>query len=233
MGLELEIYKDYYDDGVDLYTSDKLVLNPNVVTTLVGCNGSGKTTLIHQIKEKLDKSFSLDEDSDIKVMYFNNLSDGGNYSLEKAMFRGDMSGMATLWSSSEGERISNNVGNEIFSNLGYFINHNTYSKIVVLLDAVDSGLDITNIDEIVTTFKNFAIVEAKKLGIELYIVVSTNSYEFCVGNDCIDITSLEHIEVNSYDEYRDLIIKSDEHKMKRYDDINATKKKLRNIILEK
>ena len=227
MGLELEIYKDYYDDGVDLYTSDKLVLNPNVVTTLVGCNGSGKTTLIHQIKEKLDKSFSLDDDSDIKVMYFNNLSDGGNYSLERAMFRGDTSGMATLWSSSEGERISNNVGNEIFSNLAYIINNNSYGKIVVLLDAVDSGLDITNIDEIVTCFKDLAIAEAKKLGIELYIVISTNSYEFCIENDCIDITSLEHIEVNSYDEYRDLIIKSDEHKMKRYDDINAIKKKLR------
>lgn len=54
-------------------------------------------------------------------------------------------------------------------------------------DAADSGLSIDGIKEIKN--KLFSIIEedCKTKGVELYIVVSINAYEFANGEQCFDV----------------------------------------------
>ena len=47
--MKLKINKDYYDEGIEMYSTEEISLNPGV-TILVGCNGYGKSTLISIVK---------------------------------------------------------------------------------------------------------------------------------------------------------------------------------------
>lgn len=217
----IPIIKDWYDDRVDLYNKDEVEINPNVVTILVGCNGSGKSTLLRQINNHLKES------EDIKIINYNNLHQGGNNALQSLLNKGNLSALATGAMSSEGENIHQNIG-RIFGTLREIILNNKVSKLFMLFDAIDSGLDIANIDEIVIAFKEAVIPEVINMGMDIYIIISTNSYEFCIDNDCISMDTLSHIEINSYDEFKQIILDSDERKNKRYEKINNIVERKRN-----
>ena len=47
--MKLKINKDYYDEGIEMYSTEEISLNPGV-TILVGCNVYGKSTLISIVK---------------------------------------------------------------------------------------------------------------------------------------------------------------------------------------
>lgn len=138
-----------------------------------------------------------------------------------------MSALATGAMSSEGENIHQNIG-RIFGSLRRIILDNEVSKIFMLFDAIDSGLDVANINEISVAFREAVIPEVVNMGMEIYIIISTNSYEFCIDNDCISMDTLSHIEINSYNEFREININSDKKKTERYEKINEIVKKKRN-----
>ena len=75
-------------------------------TVLIGCNGSRKTTMLHIIKEKL-------KSEEIPLIFFDNLSDGGSTSLNKALFNNNLEMLANMAISSEGELININGTQEI------------------------------------------------------------------------------------------------------------------------
>lgn len=89
--------KDYYMEGVSIYKKGSATIYPGI-TVLVGCNGSGKSTLMRIIKEKL-------ESQNIPIIYYNNLSDGGNNSRQEALLDGNMRFVIESSISSEGENI--------------------------------------------------------------------------------------------------------------------------------
>lgn len=218
----IPIEQNYYDDHVNLYDKNEVEINPNVITVLVGCNGSGKTTLIHQINNHVKRL------EDVKVINYNNLRDGGNNALQSLLNKSEMSALATGAMSSEGENIHQNIG-RIFGSLRRIILDNEVSKIFMLFDAIDSGLDIANINEISVAFREAVIPEVVNMGMEIYIIISTNSYEFCINNDCISMDTLSHVEINSYDEFRKTVLDSDKRKNKRYEKINKIVERKRNI----
>ncbi len=45
--------------------------------------------------------------------------------------------------------------------------------------------------------------------LEVYIICSANSYEFCNNYDCIDVTNQEHYIFNEYWEFRNHFIKEE------------------------
>ena len=211
----IPVIKDYHDDGVNIYDKSSFNLKEGV-TILVGCNGAGKSTLIHQIKNFCEKN-------DIKCLYYDNQHDGGSISMEHAMMHNNYSLLATLVCSSEGEQIHLNVG-EMFAKIGGQIRHTEAGKdIVILLDAIDSGLDITNMEEIRDGFNEFIIPDAVNMKINLYVVISTNSYELCIGNNCLDVNSLKYINIKSYNKFADIVRKSRMRKTARYDEIESLK----------
>ena len=100
--MKIKIIKDYYDENDNIYNTDSITLEKGV-NILVGCNGSGKTTLLQQIKSYCSKK-------NIKLLSFDNYRDGGSNAMSAAGFYGDMDKLIQDFISSEGERISNNIG---------------------------------------------------------------------------------------------------------------------------
>lgn len=163
---------------------------------LVGPNGSGKTTAIIQINEYC-------KENNISFVKYDNYTDGGTHSYGSFLMKGDMESLAIASSSSEGQGIIFNLGQWI-PNVRKMIS-NTCTKdnkvCMVLLDAIDSGLDINNINEVKSVFKNIIIPHAKEIGAELYVVISTNNYEFIKDELCFSIKSGTIKKFSNYEEY--------------------------------
>lgn len=179
------------------------------LTVLVGCNGAGKSTLISYIKEALDEK-------DIPVFMYDNVSDGGDSSFSNALFQNQTSLVVTLFCSSEGEKINLNI-KQAASQFGRFVRQNQdKSEIWILFDAIDSGFSIDNIQEVKNDLFKLVISDCKSRGINIYIVVSANSYEMASGERCMDIWDGKYVRFNNYDEYKKFILKTRKRKDKRY-----------------
>ena len=165
-----------YDDYT-LYNRKNFTINPGL-TVLVGCNGVGKTTMLNHIKYELEKN-------EIPVFQYDNVHDGGLNSISKAGFYGRMNTLANLLCSSEGEKINQNIG-QAAGEIGGFIKKNSYkSEVWILFDAIDSGYSIDNIVETKRDLFETIIEDCDKRNIEVYIVVSANSYEMACGEQCL------------------------------------------------
>ena len=97
MSRKITIWKDPYDGGFDISIRRNIEINEGV-TIIIGCNGLGKSTFISNIKSELKKE-------KIPFLSYNNLTDGGKRG------NGNIIAMANNWMSSEGENITNNLGN--------------------------------------------------------------------------------------------------------------------------
>ena len=199
------------------YEDGKLYMKPEVaiksgITILVGCNGSGKTTFLNLIED------TLKQDSDVAVLHYDNLREGGDRAKESAGWHDDLSLLATLIQSSEGEQIITNLGTTA-RKIGAFVRKYAASRkeIWVLLDAIDSGLSVDNIESVKTDL--FAAIvddfEQRRL-CDVYIVVSANSYELCRNSNCFDVRKGEYIQFTDYEDYRNFILQSADNKDKRY-----------------
>lgn len=201
---EFKIEKNPNDCGI-LYCKNSAVFEPGV-TVLIGCNGCGKTTMINQLKMQLEKD---------KIPYaiYDNLRDGGHNARERAGFYGDMEFVASSMCSSEGENIVMNMIN-MARRMGALAKKNTEAKeLWFLFDAVDSGLSIDNVLDIKEYL--FKTVFDNNKDKDIYIIISANAYEMCRGEKCFDTYLCKYVNINSYEEYRDFIIKSRERKDKR------------------
>lgn len=218
MAIEFKLYRDYWDIGEYIYTKSKVVLEPGI-TVLVGCNGSGKSTFLAQLKH-----FCTDQKIFLKS--YNNVTDGGSRSAQKAEFHGDFKFLSTLLQSSEGEGIYLNIGyfstdlgstiNRIRTNdlREYEKNYNK-EKMVIVLDAVDSGMSVDIIVEIKNFIKDVVIPEIQSVGMEAYIIISTNTYEFANGENCLDVQHMKYITFADYEDYKKFIFKTAKFKNNR------------------
>lgn len=105
MTRKIKIWKDPYGECYSTTKAKNIEFEPGL-TVLVGCNGAGKSTLLMNIKSKLEKE-------NIPVFEYNNLTKGGQNARSEMFFQEDYSMFATAFSSSEGENISINLGNQV------------------------------------------------------------------------------------------------------------------------
>ena len=217
-----------YDD-VRIFNRKNIEIQPGI-TILVGCNGAGKTTLIHAMQHELKKN-------NIEYLNYDNLQDGGNHSVSKAMFYNDTELAASMICSSEGETITLNIVN-IVENIVYYLKHGKTKRTAldtaldnlienkvnekkeetvsqerwIFFDAVDSGLSIDN----VLDFKEFVLDPIIKNNSNLYVIISANSFEMASGEQCLDVYNGQYCTFDNYEEYKKFICKTRERKEKRY-----------------
>lgn len=188
------------------------------LTVLTGCNGAGKTTLLQHIETEL-------KENGTPVFYFDNYHEGGSKAASKALFFNQTNLAATLFCSSEGERISKNI-EQIAVQIGNFVRKNQDKKeIWLLFDAVDSGYSIDNIVELKTDLFQTIIQDCKKRNIEVYIVISANSYEMTSGEQCLDVWSGKYITFKDYEDYKSYILKTRKRKNNRVYNKKETKRR--------
>lgn len=205
--LKYRVDKDPYDTEETLF-SGKLTrtIEPGF-TVLVGCNGSGKSTVLRYIKDTYKRN------DDYKVFSWDGLYDKGP-TKQRMLDSSNIDLLATLAFASEGEEINTNIG-ILASKIGTFVRTNGDKNIIILLDGLDSGLSIDNIIDTKEFFKELLIPDVEDAGHECYVIMPANEYELARGERCIDARTGKEVRFDSYEEYRNFVLKSKEHKNKR------------------
>lgn len=217
----IKTWRDPYGMGWNTTKRKEIEFKPGV-TVLVGCNGIGKSTLLQNIKSQL-------KEEGIPYYYFDNMRDGGDHSIAEMALQEKYDVVADMFSCSEGENISNNIG-IMASKLREFIisgdngYKNPFDRIFsikrkeittkerwVLLDAIDSGFSIDNVIELKKFFE-LVLNDAQKMAHEVYIVISANEYELAAEMNCLDVAEGTYVTFGGYDDFRKFIIKSREKK---------------------
>ena len=165
----------------------------------------GKSTLMMLLQDQMKK------DPDILVMKYDDRYDGGHNLMEKMGFLDDLTGLSTMMTSSEGERIYIGIG-KFVGTIRRKVREHKPKELWIFMDAVGSGLSIDKIDEL----KDFSkVIIEDNAGIDVYFVVSTNEYEFAEWADCIDVTTFQHRTFIDYAVYRSYILETAKKKERR------------------
>lgn len=192
------------------------------VTMLIGPNGSGKTTALSQLRslfsteDDLVKRWNkLEINDSIRDLYSSYLYDN----VYEETFTKSTWG-ATDHIDRVAQTFENSEGQNMYDYLYYKINEigqavtkaikNNKKGIFLLFDGLDSGLSLDVINTIRKSVLEFIIeTEKKRSNLEVYIICSANSYEFCNNYDCIDVTNQKHITFTNYTDYEKYFVKED------------------------
>lgn len=206
----IKIDREPYDVGDKVYKKAKHEFLPGL-NVLVGCNGAGKSTMLLQVQEHC-------ESENIPYIQFNNLTQSGSSSIGEHLFAGRATFAMTMMISSEGERIR--------MNFERFVEHlqekvdkileSGGDQLFILLDALDSGLAVNQIADFRDFLQWLAAEEKKRRGVDLYILVAANTYEFCRGSRCWDVVEGKEKVFRTYDSFFKFVVKSHENKEIRY-----------------
>ena len=233
MSKKFKYHKKYYGDR-EIYKRATVDINPGP-TVLIGCNGSGKSTLMMIIKEAL-------KNDNVPFLYYNNLNEGGNHSMQNALVNQDFDTLSSLALASEGEQITINVcgkGKEMLNflktglttedkkfmlfarsldnKITRFETRENSKERWFLFDAVDSGYSIDNVIDLKKYIINPLIHEAEKLNKEAYFIITANEYEMCVGLPCFNVVEGKYVKIDSYEDYKKQILRTRKYKDKSID----------------
>ena len=199
----------------------KYNINPGI-TMLIGSNGSRKTTALSQIRslfstedDLVKKWVTIEANNSVRNLYSSYLYDNV---YEETFTK-------STWGATEhidrvAKTFENSEGQNMYDYLYYKINEigqavtkaikNNKKGIFLLFDGLDSGLSLDVINTIRKSVLEFIIeTEKKRSNLEVYIICSANSYEFCNNYDCIDITNQKHITFTNYEDYEKYFVKED------------------------
>lgn len=197
----------------------KYNINPGI-TMLIGPNGSGKTTALSQIRslfstenDLVKKWNTIEINDSIRNLYSSYLYDN----VYEETFTKSTWG-ATDHLDRVAQTFENSEGQNMYDYLYYKINEigqavtkaikNNKKGIFLLFDGLDSGLSLDVINTIRKSVLEFIIeTEKKRSNLEVYIICSANSYEFCNNYDCIDVTNQKHITFTNYTDYEKYFVK--------------------------
>lgn len=183
---------------IDEKTKDILLFNKiegiKPINILFGGNGVGKTTFINAIK---DNKVRIEGDKDFIIKAYTNSFDNVRNNQNKQLDnRRDFVKAINAKSFSEGQAIIHYVLSFLYD----IKEMNTEKDIIVLLDEVDSGLSVENINMLLWQIKE--IVESKNV----FFFISSNHYHFTKAiRNVLSMYDGKYITINNYEEYFNLL----------------------------
>ena len=126
----------------------------------------------------------------------------------------DITLAATMLSSSEGERMSEMLS-RAFRWIGAQMRQGEATEIWLMLDSVDSGIDLPTIRMVKGVIRDVTEDVAKD-GTDLFVLMSANGYAIAEGERCTDVTTGRRMSFGSWDEYAEFCLASADAKDGRY-----------------
>lgn len=177
------------------------------LTVLIGCNGAGKSTLLKAIAAHCKNRKTL------ITLHFDNMQEGGHRTLQRLADSSKVEALGAFLFSSEGERLHQSLENFVLKLTRALKNEPKNKAAVVLLDHVDSGFSLDNVQEL----RSF-LAELKnsfEKGRKFYFIVAANSFAMCKGTQSLDVTNFEFRHIETYEDFETTILESRERKNKR------------------
>lgn len=202
--MKLKVIKDYYLPGKKIYKFNQIDFNTGI-TILIGCNGAGKSTLLKQLQEQCLRK-------KVNCLYFDNYRDGGLANINKLFLGGDINDINKALTSSEGETINRFL--EIFTEkIAKSINACKKDEpLVILFDAIDSGLSIDGILDVRSLFEMIR-EDCKDKQIPVYIIASANEFELARENKCLNVSTGREQIIKDYETFKKEILDSYKNKL--------------------
>lgn len=176
--------------GILLFDEVKNVKKLNI---LFGGNGVGKTTFLNAIKDN-KLSFELDNEKDVLIKSFTNSIDNMKINSQQKELSStrDVVKLFNSNSFSEGQSIIHYVLSFLYD----IKELETDKQIVVLLDEVDSGLSVENINMLLWQIKD--LIDTKNV----QFFISSNHYHFVYAfKNVLNMYDGKYIKIESYEEY--------------------------------
>lgn len=186
-----------------LYENPKFEFNTGV-TVLIGRNGAGKSTLLDGIKTHCNNK-------KIPCFHYDNYKDGGDKAKSMYGAIGDMESLFNTLFHSEGEQIYYNFCQQANKLGGFFKKHKGAKQIVVLLDALDSGLDCEGIHQMLQLF-SLVINDNKET--DIYIILTANNFGLLRNQKCLDVKTGNYLIFKNYEEFEIFILNRYEEERK-------------------
>lgn len=233
MSYQIKRKLDYYETNNRIFEKE-IVTFEEGLTVLVGCNGYGKSTTMKSLRQTIKDDIKKDEESSnndvidglisamrmelsgghyfgndkIRYVYFDHIRENNVSDMkQKFLDTGKIDKLIMSASSSEGENVNISFV-EFFDNIVKMKKTlKAGQKNFILVDGVDSGLSIDKQKYIKEVFIDTIIPDMQSHNVEIYIVLTTNSYEFAENVPCMDAKTGECIRFDNYDSYRDYILK--------------------------
>lgn len=185
----------YSFDDIRLYECDSFSFEPGIAF-LVGCNGSGKTTLMHQVEQYINYN---DDITDISAKMFK-CNDSMSAADRAFTFDNNIELGVTILSSSEGERMALAL-TQAFGWLWAQCRDADIDSVVMLLDSLDSGIDIPSLRMIRKVLLEAIDIAKNEFDTNLYVILSANNYALVENQKCIDIITGDIIQFSNYEDY--------------------------------
>ena len=149
------------------------------------------------------------QENNIDIWEYSNLHDGGAMAREKYQLLGDIRMLATSAVTSEGENVSMNFAYQV-KMLGKAVMQaeKERKELIVLLDAIDSGLSIDRAREL-RSFLDFIGNENTAKGVRVYTIMANQPA------DCVNVRSGEHLIFSAYSDYAEFICSFNEKAWKK------------------
>lgn len=199
--MEIELRKKPYDRI--LFKKSTIELKSGL-SIIIGHNGIGKTTLLSEI-EKFCKS------KQIPTFRYDNYSEGGSTAWQTYLGTNDFNSLSATAFHSEGEQIFYNFGEQL-KRIGSFVGKVDKDKLFIMLDALDSGLDIDGIAQLLDICKIIE-TDCKLHKKEVYILLTANNYALIHKQNCFSISKMEYCTFDDFENYKKFI--EDEYKKER------------------
>ena len=190
----LQVKNDYLNKTICTSISPGL-------TIIVGRNGYGKTTFLRSLEEQITEAST-------PCVSWNDNEYGRSVGKDRMLHADNMAGLASMMCRSEGETMLASFSEFFMVKAGAAVRHcakHYKSEIFFLIDQIDSGLDIYQLDEIKDVINNTIIPDLESRHIAGYFLMTANSFEVAEGEDCLDPVTGKHYRFDTLAEYRSYI----------------------------
>ena len=181
--------------------TDKVSLQANDITILVGKNGYGKSSFLHGVEE------TFKNDNSVIVVSWSDNQHGRGNGLSELFWKDDLEGVAAMSFRSEGQIMLESFGRFFMQRAGTAVRHREESQntMFLLIDQLDSGLDSHQINDIKRAIRDTIIPDMNSKGMTVYCIMAANSYELVMGEDCLDPITRKHHKFKTIRSYMNYI----------------------------